>query len=138
MEGSSLVALNEVFRDGIALSLPVPDGTTSGKPLRIGILNAVAETDEGGATVVVNGITQSSGGVGNKDNFASVALGKVWELDVTGALTVGQAVYIKGDNTLTATATGNFLFGAALRAKGTGTGDAIVKILQPGQTAASA
>jgi hypothetical protein len=132
------VALNEVFREGIALSLPVPDGTTSGKPLRIGILNAVAETDEGGTTVVVNGITQQTGGIGNKDNFASVALGKVWELDVAGALTVGQAVFIKSDNTLTATATGNFLFGAAIRAKGTGTGPAVVKLLQPGQITASA
>lgn len=133
------MALNEVFKEGNHLSLPVPDGTLSGKSLRIGVLNAVAETDEGGATVVVNGITQQSGGIGNKDNFASVSLVGAWEIDVTGALTVGQAVYIKtSDNTLTATATGNFLFGAALRAKGTGTGPAIVKVLQPGQTVASA
>ena len=132
------MALNEVFKEGIALSLPVPDGTLSGKPLRIGILNAVAQTDEGGQTAVVNGITQITGGVGNKDNFASVSLVGAWELDVTGALTVGQAVYITGAGALTATATGNFLFGAALRAKGTGLGAAIVKILQPGQTTASA
>lgn len=133
------MALNEVFKEGNHLSLPVPDGTISGKSLRIGVLNAVAETDEGGATVVVNGITQQSGGIGNKDNFASVSLVGAWEIDVAGALTVGQAVYIKtSDNTLTATATGNFLFGAALRAKGTGTGPAIVKVLQPGQTVASA
>ena len=132
------MALNEVFKEGIALSLPVPDGTLSGKALRIGILNAVAQTDEGGQTAVVNGITQITGGVGNKDNFASVSLVGAWELDVTGALTVGQAVYITGAGALTATATGNFLFGAALRAKGTGLGAAIVKILQPGQTTASA
>jgi len=132
------VALNEVFKEGNHLSFPVPDGTTSGKPLRIGILNAVAETDEGGASIVVNGITQQTGGIGNKDNFASVSLVGAWELDVAGALTVGQAVFIKSDNTLTATATGNFLFGAALRAKGTGTGPAVVKLLQPGQTVASA
>jgi hypothetical protein len=86
----------------------------------------------------VNGITQSSGGIGNKDNFASVSHVGVWELDVSGALTVGQAVYITGAGALTATATGNFLFGAAIRAKGTGVGPAIVKILQPGQTTASA
>ena len=132
------MALNEVFKEGNHLSFPVPDGTTSGKPLRIGILNAVAETDEGGASIVVNGITQQTGGIGNKDNFASVSLVGAWELDVAGALTVGQAVFIKSDNTLTATATGNFLFGAALRAKGTGTGPAVVKLLQPGQTVASA
>ena len=133
------MALNEVFREGNHLSHPVPNGTLSGKPVRVGILNGVAETDEGGTTVVVNGITQSSGGIGNKDNFASVSHVGVWELDVTGALTVGQAVYFKtSDNTLTATATGNFLFGAAIRAKGTGTGPVAVKILQPGQVTASA
>lgn len=132
------MALNEVFKEADNLSLPVPDGTTSGTPLRIGILNAVAQTDEGGRTVVVNGITQETGGVGNKDNFASLKFSGGWRLPVTGALTVGQAVYITGAGALTATATGNFLFGAALRAKGTGLGDAIVKILQPGQTAASA
>lgn len=132
------MALNEVFKEADNLSLPVPDGTTSGTPLRIGILNAVAQTDEGGRTVVVNGITQETGGVGNKDNFASLKFSGGWRLTVTGALTVGQAVYITGAGALTATATGNFLFGAALRAKGTGSGETIVKILQPGQTAASA
>lgn len=133
------MALNEVFKEGNHLSLPVPDGTVSGKPLRIGILNAVAETDEGGATVVVNGITQISGGIGNADNFASLSLVGAWELDVAGAVAaVGQAIYIKSDNTLTATATGNFLFGASLRTKGTGTGPLLVKVLQPGQIAASA
>lgn len=133
------MALNEVFKEANHLSLPVPDGTLSGKPLRIGILNAVAETDEGGQTVVVNGITQSTGGVGNADNFASLSFVGGWNLPVTGAVaTVGQAIYIKTDNTLTATATGNFLFGAALRTKGTGTADLLVKVLQPGQIAASA
>lgn len=133
------MALNEVFKEGNHISLPVPDGTLSGKPLRIGILNAVAETDEGGQSVVVNGITQQTGGVGNADNFASLSLVGAWNLPVTGAVaSVGQAIYIKSDNTLTATATGNFLFGAALRTKGTGTADLLVKVLQPGQIAASA
>lgn len=133
------MALNEVFKEGRHISLPVPDGTLSGQPLRIGILNAVAETDEGGASAVVNGITQITGGVGNADNHASLNLGGAWRLPVAGAVAaVGQAIYIKSDNTLTATATGNFLFGAALRTKGTGTSDLLVKVLQPGQIAASA
>lgn len=133
------MALNEVFKEGNHLSLPVPDGTVSGKPLRIGILNAVAETDEGGATVVVNGITQISGGIGNADNFASLSLVGAWELDVVGAVaSVGKEIYITSANVLTATATGNFLFGASLRTKGTGTGPLLVKVLQPGQIAASA
>jgi hypothetical protein len=133
------VALNEIFKEGNHLSLPVPDGTVAGKPLRIGILNVVTETDEGGATVVVNGITQITGGVGNADNFASVSLVGAWELDVTGAVaSVGAPIYITSANVLTATATGNFLFGSALRTKGTGTGPLLVKILQPGQVTANA
>lgn len=132
------MALNEIFKEANHLSLPVPDDTKAGKPLRIGILNAVAETDEGGATAVVNGITQITGGVGNKDNFASVSHVGAWLLPVTGTLTVGQAVYITSANALTATASGNFLFGAALRAKGTGLGDVLVKVLQPGQVTANA
>lgn len=132
------MALNEIHKEGNHLSYAVPNGTTSGTPLRIGILNAVAETDEGGLTAVVNGITQNTGGIGNADNFASVSHEGVWELTVTGALTVGQAVFITGAGALTATATGNFLFGAAIKAKGTGAGPAFVRILQPGQITASA
>lgn len=136
------MALNEVFREGNHLSAPVDDSVRSGQPLRIGILNAVAETDAGGATntsQVYDGVAQPTGGVGNKVGFTSVSHVGVWRLDVTGALAgYGTPVYIKPDGTLTATATGNFLFGAAIRAKGTGTGPAIVKILQPGQVTASA
>ena len=43
-----------------------------------------------------------------------------YELEVTGALVEGQAVYIKNDGTLTATVSGNHPFGTALAAKGSG------------------
>lgn len=136
------MATNEVFKEGNHLSAPVPDGTRAGTPLRIGILNAVAETDAGGSTDSrnrINGVDQPTGGVGNAPGFTSTSQEGVWRVPVTGALAgFGTAVYIKADGTLTATAAGNFLWGAAIRAKGTGTGDAIVKILQPGQTTASA
>lgn len=136
------MALNEIFKEGNHLSAPVPDGTLSGTPLRIGVLNAVAETDEGGATNglnVINGVAQPTGGIGNADNFASVSHEGVWRVPVTGALAgFGTPVYITPAGALTATSTGNFLWGAAIRAKGTGLGDAIVKILQPGQVTASA
>lgn len=136
------MALNEVFKEGNHLSAPVPDGTLSGTPLRIGILNAVAETDEGGATTnqnVINGVPQPTGGIGNADNFASISHVGVWRVPVNGALAgYGTPVYITPAGALTATATNNFLWGAAIRAKGTGLGDAIVKILQPGQVTASA
>lgn len=136
------MALNEIFKEGNHLSAPVPDGTLSGTPLRIGVLNAVAETDEGGATNglnVINGVAQPTGGIGNADNFASVSHEGVWRVPVTGALAgFGTPVYITPAGALTATSTGNFLWGATIRAKGTGLGDAIVKILQPGQVTASA
>lgn len=136
------MALNEIFKEGNHLAAPVDASVRSGQPLRIGILNAVAETDPGGTTDsnnVINGVAQPTGGVGLAEGHASVSHVGVWRLQVAGALAgYGTPVYIKTDGTLTATATGNFLFGAAIRAKGTGTGDAIVKILQPGQVTASA
>ena len=136
------MALNEIFKEGNHLSAPVADTVRSGDPLRIGILNAVAETDPGGTTDprnVVNGVAQPTGGVGNKAGFASVSHVGAWRVPVTGALAgYGTPVYITAAGVLTATAASNFLWGAALRAKGTGTGDAIVKILQPGQVTANA
>lgn len=136
------MALNEIFKEGNHLSAPVDATVRSGDPLRIGILNAVAETDPGGTTnnaYVVNGVAQPTGGIGNAVGNTSVSHVGVWRLQVAGALAgYGTPVYIKTDGTLTATATGAFLFGAAIRAKGTGTGDAIVKILQPGQVTANA
>lgn len=136
------MSLNEIFKEGNHLSAPVADTVRSGDPLRIGILNAVAETDPGGtvdAQNVVNGVSQPTGGVGNAVGFASVSHEGVWRVPVTGALAgYGTAVYITPTGTLTATAASNFLWGSAIRAKGTGTGDAIVKILQPGQTVANA
>lgn len=136
------MALNEIFKEGNHLSAPVAATVRSGDPLRIGILNAVAETDPGGTTDpknVVNGVEQPTGGVGNKAGWTSVSHEGVWRVPVAGALAgYGTAVYITPAGTLTATAASNFLWGAAIRAKGTGTGDALVKILQPGQVTANA
>lgn len=135
------MALNEVFKDADALSLPVPNDTRSGSPLRIGILNAVAITDAGGLTDgrnVVNGVSQPTGGIGNKPGFTSTKTSGAFHVPVVGAAAVGDPIYIKGDNTLTRTAAGNFLYGVALRAKGTGTATLLVRLLQPGQITASA
>lgn len=134
------MALNEVFKDADGLSLPVPEGTRSGTPLRIGILNAVAITDE--ATVVNDqhvsyGFAQRTGGIGNKKGFTSTKLSGAWRVPVTGATTVGGPVYITSAGKLTTTAGSNALWGAALRVKGGGEGETIVKILQPGTPAAA-
>lgn len=133
------MAKNEVFREGEGLSLPAPTGTVEGTPLRIGILNAVTQTAEGSVKDPTYGLELGSLS-GNLPGFASVKTNGVWNLSVesTAAVAVGDPIYIKSDSTLTHEATGNFLFGVALRTKGTGTGNVLVKILQPGQIAASA
>lgn len=134
--------LNEVFKDADGLSLPVAEGVRSGTPLRIGILNGVAITDEGSVVDnqnLINGVARKTGGIGNEPGYTSVKLSGAFNLTVTGALaTVGLPVYIKADGTLTAAAAGAFLFGAALRTKGSGTGKVLVRLIQSGQTAANA
>ena len=39
---------NEYMRPATELSLPVPDGTVSGDPVRVGAVNGVAATNRGG------------------------------------------------------------------------------------------
>lgn len=91
------MAINEVFKLGTYISLPVPDGTESSSPVRVGVLNGVAIVDEGTG--------------GNADGFTSVDLTGAHEFILPGA-EVGDAVYIATDNTLSTTASGNKLFGA--------------------------
>ncbi len=92
------MALNEVFKLGQYISLPVPTGTRSGDPVRVGVINAVAITNEGG-------------GVGNKAGYASVDLSGGHKFILEGAA-VGNAVYITSAGALTLTAASNKLFGA--------------------------
>lgn len=91
------MALNEVFKVGKSISLPVPTDTQSGDPVRVGVLNGVAITDEGEGF--------------NAEGYASVDLfgGHLFKLE--GA-EVGDAVYITSGGDLTLTASGNKLWGA--------------------------
>jgi predicted RecA/RadA family phage recombinase len=91
--------------DHIAVTAP-SGGVTSGQAVRIGALAGVAVT------------TQPEGAQ------VAIWLDGSYTLEVAGALTEGQVVYIKSDNSLTATASGNNPFGTALVAKGSGTGPA--------------
>jgi predicted RecA/RadA family phage recombinase len=107
------MALNEVFRDGNKLSLPVPNDTLSGAPVKIGSLVGVCETREGQG--------------GNPEGYASVWLVGVHDLSVTGAITnVGDPVYITTGNALNVTNT-NTLFGYALETKGAAAG--VIRVL---------
>lgn len=116
------MAKNQRYTHGLHIGLTAPTGgVESGKPYRIGAFVGVAQT------------TAAAG-----ERFA-LWLDGSWTLDVAGALTEGQLVYINGSGGLTATATGNVPFGAAVTAKGTGTGPAEVALLgKLATTAASA
>lgn len=115
------MAKNEHLRHANHVSLPVPAGTVSGDPVRVGVLNGVAQTDRA---------TANDWGGGNTTGEASVWLDGSHHLPVTGAVeNVGQAVYIT-DGALTATEGGD-LFGAALATQ-TGDGTIPVKIIQAG------
>ena len=106
------------------MSLPVPSGTVAGDPVRVGILNGVAQTNRASATDWAGG---------NKVGEATVWLDGSHHLPVTGAVAaVGDAVYIV-DGALTATApeTGPVVFGAALATQA-GDGTIPVKIIQAG------
>ena len=102
------MAMNQRYTHFDHIALTVPEGTKSGQPVRVGAVAGVAQIDR------------------QPDGKATVWLDGSHMIDVAGALTEGQVVYIKTDRTLTATATGNFPFGVAVTAKGTGTGPAEV------------
>lgn len=91
------MALNEIFKVGKSISLPVTAGTKSGDPIRTGVLNGVAIVDEGSGF--------------NAAGYTSVDLfgGHLFELE--GAA-VGDAVYITAAKELSLTASGNKLWGA--------------------------
>lgn len=117
------MAKNQRYTNALHISIPVPDGTVSGQPIRVGQICGVAITSKDAST-----------------GEATIRLDGSWNLDVVGAVAaVGAPVYIKSDNTLTATSTGNYVFGAALGTKGSGTGPLeVAPIGYTTQTAASA
>ena len=101
------MAFNEVFKVGNNISLPVPAGTASGDPVRVGGLNGVAQTD-----VAVAGDLAGL----NRDGYASIKLDGAHQLQVTGEVAPGDPVYIDAD-ALSTTAAGGSLFGHALTTK---------------------
>lgn len=123
------MATNEVFKNADYLSLPVKVGTKSGDPVRIGDLNAVAQTDEPTAWHAEHGAWDKHPS-GNTDGYASLALKGAFRLPVstTGTLAVGDPVYITPAGVLTTTDnTGaNGLFGHALSKKGATAGQLVI------------
>lgn len=99
------MATNEVYREADSLPLPVPTGTKSGDPIKVGSLVGVALIDR------------------EADGTATVRLKGAFALTVADAVTaVGAPLYVIGDGTsritsLTNAAAGNTLFGYALATK---------------------
>ena len=109
------MALNEIFKIGKSISLPVSAGIKSGDPVRVGVLNGVAIVDEGSGF--------------NADGYTSVDLfgGHLFEIEDAGAADVGDAVYITSAGALTLTATSNKLYGAITHKH---RGDEVVVLVQ--------
>ena len=83
------MAKNIMYKPGDHLSAPVPAGTKSGDPVRIGGLNGVAITDRANLVAAVNadGTVNSAynAGGGNPNGHASVWFEGVASLPVTAA-----------------------------------------------------
>lgn len=92
---------NERLHDGVRVSLPVPAGTLSGAPVKVGSLIGVTATKEGEG--------------GNVTGRASVWREGCYVLQVPDAVaSEGLPIYITAANALTTTVTGNTLFGYSL------------------------
>lgn len=109
------MALNEHLRHANHIALPVPAGTKSGDPVRVGVLNGVAQTSRGEG--------------GNAADSATVWLDGSHYLPVKGAVSaIGAAIYLT-DGVLSTTKGTGAVFGAALATQA-GDGTIPVKIIQ--------
>ena len=95
------MALNEIFKLGANVSLPVPAGTQSGDPVRVGIINGVAQVNVGDGQ--------------NIAGYASVKSYGAFLVPVAGAVAVGDPIYI-ADGELSTDDAGE-LWGVALQAQ---------------------
>lgn len=113
---------NERYSPTRRRSLPVPQDTLAGAPVRVG-------TFSGTNDLQLNGVTETREGEGgNVDGNATVALDGCFDLPITTttAIAIGGPVYITAANALTPVATGNALFGHVVdRAKGTTAGEVV-------------
>lgn len=101
------MAKNQRYPENKHIALVADKDYTAGQPLAIGAYCGVALT---------------SAKTGER---VTVWLDGSWTIEVTGALTVGQVVYLTGAGALTATA-GDTPWGVANEAKSSGAGDAEV------------
>lgn len=101
------MAKNQKYLENKHIALTADKDYTSGQPVAIGAYRGVALVDA------------------KKDERLTVWLDGSWTIDVAGALTEGQVVYLNGNGALTATA-GTTVWGVSNQAKAAGTGPAEV------------
>ena len=132
------MATNVVYKPGQHLPAPVPAGTLSGAPLRIGSLNAIAITDRAKVDVSpvnadgTKNATYNYGG-GNHNGNASVHFEGVATVDVTtgSAPAFGTPVYFDpaGTPKLTTTAGSLAVWGHAVDLAPVNNGGGTYKVL---------
>jgi len=120
----------EIFDDADNLSLPVPSGLLVGDPVRVGGLNGVLVTARTPDTQTTSDTQGPITPGGNPAGYASVKLKGARQFDgITFAINnIGDPVYITSGNALTATASGNSLYGHALSTKSATAGPLTVRI----------
>ena len=111
------MSTNEIYEASDPLPAPVPAGTKSGDPVRIGGLNGIAIVNRAAAStgpLNADGSlnTAYNRGGGNADGNASVKYSGAFKLSVTStaAPTYGQAIYLAAAG-LTTTAGSDPLWG---------------------------
>lgn len=102
------MAKNQKYPENKHIALTADKDYKSGQPVAIGAYRGVAIIDAA------------------EGDRVTVWLDGSWEIDVAGALTEGQVVYLASNGTLTATAGSNAVWGVSNQAKATGTGPAEV------------
>jgi predicted RecA/RadA family phage recombinase len=111
------MALNEIYKDGNELVLPVASTVNSGDLVQVGALVGLAQLD---AYAGENG-----------SYYTTLKLNGVVKLSTLVAVTVGAAVYVTSAGVINVTASGNKFIGHAVTAKSTTTaGDIYVRLTQ--------
>ena len=110
------MALNETYKDGNELVLPVASTVVSGDLVQVG---------------QIVGLAQRDAAVGEDGNYyTTLKLNGVAKLSTSVAVTVGAAVYLTSGGVVNVTASGNKFIGHAVTAKaGTSAGDVYVRLV---------
>lgn len=120
----------EIYSDADNLSLPVPSGLVKGDAVRVGGLNGVLVTDRKPSSETPTDTQGPAFAGGNPPGYASVKLKGGHEFDgiAFAVSNIGDPIYITSGNALTATASGNSLYGHALSTKSAPAGPLTVRI----------